>query len=306
MTAKKPLPYLKSRQVEILLLLHRFRYLNRPQIQAMLGHKTWAKVIIWLNDLTDQHFTHRFYEPKLAGTPAVYCLDKASVRYLRELALHDAEEQTPPQQTKRSATPVSSQPPKAGKGTTTPTQSNQEPFHITDAQLKRIYREKSLSPTFREHCLFLADMYLSLQNDCKTFDSTLYFFSKTDIQDITYLPLPRPDAYFAITRPKGEKERYFLEVFDPLPPRMILRRRIWHYCNYYQEDYWQDNHPNTPFPHIILILPEDRSKRYVARQIKKIVENESLEDDITFFVGTWQEAREKGIDWEVLTEVKVR
>jgi hypothetical protein len=276
-STKKPLPILKPRQVEILLLLHRFRYLSRPQIQAMLGHKTWAKVILWLNDLTDQHFIHRFYEPKLAGTPAVYCLDKASIRYLREFAIRDAEVELP----------------------------KENPFYITDAQLKRIYREKALSATFREHCLFLADMYLSLQNDCKTFDSTLSFFSKTDIQDITYLPIPRPDAYFAITRPKGEKERYLLEVFDPLPPRMVLRRRIWHYCNYYQEDYWQDNHPDTPFPHIILILPEDRSKRYTARQIKKTVENESLEDDITFFVGTWQEAREKGIDWEVLTEVKV-
>ena len=84
---------LKPRQVEILILLHRFRYLSRPQIQTMLGHKTWAKVIIWLNDLTDQHYIYRYYEPKLAGKPAIYCLDKASVRYLRDLAALTPEQQ---------------------------------------------------------------------------------------------------------------------------------------------------------------------------------------------------------------------
>ncbi len=271
------LPKLKPRQVEILLLLYRFRHLSRPQIQAMLGHKTWAKVIIWLNDLTDQHFIHRFYEPKLAGKPAVYCLDKASVRYLRELAIHDAE----------------AKPPK------------KDPFQISESQLKRIYREKTLSDTFREHCLFLADMYLSLQDDCKEFDSKLSYYSRTDVQYVKYFPIPKPDAYFTLERPDGNVERYFLEVFDPLPPRMVLRRRIWHYCNYYQEDYWQDKRPNDYFPNIILILPEDRSKRYAARQIKKIIEKEWLEDKLTFYVGTWKEAREKGIDWEVLTEVKV-
>jgi hypothetical protein len=263
---KKPLPKLKPRQVEILILLHRFRYLSRPQIQAMLGHKTWAKVITWLNDLTDQHFIYRFYEAKLAGKPAVYCLDKASIRYLRQ---------------------------------------ENPPLKITEAQLKRIYKDKTLSDTFREHCLFLADMYLSLQNDCERFDSTLTFVSKTELQYINYLPLPRPDAYYAIKRPDGKTERYFLDVFDPLPPRMMLRRRIWQYCNYYGEDYWQDKHPNASFPDIVFILPEDRSKRYVARQIKKIVEKEWLEGKLAFFVGTWKEAREKGIDWEVLTEVKV-
>lgn len=277
------LPKLKPRQIEILILLHRFRYLSRPQIQTVLGHKTWAKVIIWLNDLTDQHYIYRYYEPKLAGKPAIYCLDKASVRYLRKLA-----SLTPEQQGQAGV-------PNAEK----------DYLEITDSQLKRIYRDKTLSDTFREHCLFLADMYLSLQKDCRHFDSELTFFTNTDIQYVKHFPIPRPDAYYVIKRPDDKIERYFLTVFDPMPPRMVLRRRIWHYCNYHEEHYWQKKRPDRRFPDIIFILPDDRSKRYVIRQAKTIIEKEWLENKITFFVGTWQEARDKGIDWEVLTEVEV-
>jgi hypothetical protein len=254
-----PTPILKPRQVEILLLLHRFRYLNRPQIQALLGHKTWAKVIIWLNDLTDKHYVFRFYEQRMAGKPAVYCLDKASIRYLRELAARE-----------------------------------KPPIKVTEPQLKRIYKGKSLSDTFREHCLLIADIYLFLLDKCKQDKSTLTFLTKTDTQYIEYFPIPRPDAYLALKR-QDKTERYFLDIFDPLPPRMMLRKRVWQYCNYHSERYWQNEHPDKLIPDVLLVLPEERSKKYIARQTKKIVENEGCEDEILFYVGTWQEVREEGV-----------
>jgi hypothetical protein len=266
---KKPIPTLKPRQVEILLLLHRFRYLSRPQIQVLLGHKTWAKVIVWLNDLTDKQYVFRFYEQKLAGKPAVYCLDKASIRYLRELAAQE-----------------------------------KPPLKITEPQLKRIYKGKSLSETFREHCLLLADLYLSLVDECKQDESALTFLTKTDMQRITHVPIPHPDAYISLKRKGKKAERYFLDIFDPLPPRMMLRKRVWQYCNYFDEGYWQDKHPDKPIPDVLLVLPEERSKKYVTKQAKKIVENEGCEDEIFFYVGTWQEAREKGVmDGTVIVEM---
>lgn len=75
---------LKPKQQEILINLIRFRYLTRPQIQRLLNHKTWKRIIIWLNELTENLYIFRFYDKAIAGKPSIYCLDKKSIPFLRE------------------------------------------------------------------------------------------------------------------------------------------------------------------------------------------------------------------------------
>lgn len=73
----------KKREKEILDNLLRFRYLNRPQIQDILKHKSKTKIIEWLNNLTNKQYIFRFYTKQYAGIPAIYCLDKNSTKYFR-------------------------------------------------------------------------------------------------------------------------------------------------------------------------------------------------------------------------------
>lgn len=75
---------LKPRQVEILFLLFRFRFLNRPQIQKLLNHKHHKNTISWLNQLTKFKYVTRYYDSTLLTEPAVYSLGKASKQYLEE------------------------------------------------------------------------------------------------------------------------------------------------------------------------------------------------------------------------------
>ena len=74
---------LKDRQKEILHLLLKFRFLNRIQIQALLHHKQFNRVIVWLNDLTEKGYLVRFYDRKIASLPAVYCLSNAGRKYFK-------------------------------------------------------------------------------------------------------------------------------------------------------------------------------------------------------------------------------
>lgn len=148
--------------------------------------------------------------------------------------------------------------------------------------LNRIWREHTLSDQFRTHSLFLADIYLSLMELTKATNVTLHFFTKTDLHGHDYILNPHPDDYVAIKEQNGKMKRYFLDIFDPLPPRMILRRRIKQYVDYFDENTWQDA-TKHPFPQIIFVCPDDRSKRYLYRYIQHTFEYAS---DMEFYLST--------------------
>jgi len=165
--------------------------------------------------------------------------------------------------------------------------------------LNRIWREHTLSDQFHIHCLFLADIYLSLVALVTKTKAKLYFFTKTDLYPHDYMPTPLPDAYIAIKERNGKTKRYFLDIFDPLPPRMILRRRINQYVDYFDDNTWQET-TDHPFPQIILVCPDERSKRYLHRFIQKTLEYSDLE----FFLTTWERIRTKGMCKEALQRVE--
>ena len=42
------LPYISEKQKEILKLIHKFRFLNRIQIQTIMKHKDYKRINVWL------------------------------------------------------------------------------------------------------------------------------------------------------------------------------------------------------------------------------------------------------------------
>lgn len=65
---------LKDRQLEILMLLYRFRFLNRIQIQKLLNHKNHTLVIHWLNELVKTKHIVSEFKRQLGNVPSVYSL----------------------------------------------------------------------------------------------------------------------------------------------------------------------------------------------------------------------------------------
>jgi len=71
------------KQLQIILLLYRFRFLDRIQIQQFLNHKNHRRIIAWLNDLTDKKIIGRIYYRKLKDNkPAIYHLATKSRKIL--------------------------------------------------------------------------------------------------------------------------------------------------------------------------------------------------------------------------------
>lgn len=122
------LPPITQKQKQILLLLYRFRFLDRKQIQTLLNHKTFNRVNTWLKDLTEKDYIKRILdtESKINVNPAKYYLSKKAIRLLRELP-------------------------------------ECEPAYLT-----KLYREHKRTKAFIDQSLFIADIYLYLFNKYKS------------------------------------------------------------------------------------------------------------------------------------------
>ena len=192
-------PEITPKQLEILILLYRYRFLNRKHIQEFLNHKDPKRINAWLKDLTQKNITGRKYSYRLKENtkPAVYHLATKSLRIL-----------------------------KGRKG-------------INDKLLGRVYRDKTRSERLIGHSTLLADVYFYLQSQASYDKQILHFFTKADLSTHYYLPYNRPDAYIALEDNRQNIKRYFLEIVDEGTPRFMLRNRVSTYLEYYEGGNWQ-------------------------------------------------------------------
>lgn len=144
--------------------------------------------------------------------------------------------------------------------------------------LNRIYKEKSLTKVFKEHCLFLADIYLFFLSQ-KDKNSKLAFCTPQDLENFNYLPKDL-DAYIAVET-NGITRRYFLELFDEYKDKTgVIRYSIRKYLIYFQDGSWQANTNNSPLPSIFFIMANERRRAFVSHygkaKLTKTFENISL------------------------------
>lgn len=249
-----------KRQKEILHNLYKFHYLNRNQIQTLLNHKKFNRIISWLNELTKQRYIARYFNRKFAGLPAVYCLD---IKARKELI--DEEE-------------------------------------ISDSILNRVYQHKRNSNKFKKHCMFLADIYLSLIKLAEKNKAKLSFYTNTDLYKTKYLILPIPDSYFAIEEKSKITKRYFLDIFDPLASPKWLHKRVIQYFEYFDKEYWQKN-TDKPFPEIIMVCPDEEYKKELERFIKKMMKRSI--SDLSFYISTWTKIKNEGMNRQTLQKIEL-
>lgn len=192
---------LTDKQLEILLLIYRFRFLNRNHIQQFLNHKNHSLIIRYLNQLSDYQLITKIHSTKRTdiNSPSVYYLATRAKSLLKDYE------------------------------------------KVNPDLLVRVYREKYRSESFRNHCLLLADLYFLFQKAAELQNSICHFYTATDISTIAYAPLPLPDAYITIKEKNKHIKRYFLDIFNDGMPMFAVRRRINQYCRYYAGNFWQDH-----------------------------------------------------------------
>jgi len=224
-------PPITNKQQEILVLLHQFRFLNRVQIQALLKHKDYKTINLWLKDLTEKQYIERIYTAKIGqiNNPAIYYLTLNSIRYLKTLGYSPEE-------------------------------------------LKQFYHEKDRSKNYIAKHIFIADIWLDLQN--KSNSKTKYAAATaSDIADPDYkynfLAELGLDLVF-VKETKSMKKYYLLEIFEPTLPACLIRKKIRNYFDFYFSNSWEDN-TGADFPTLLFICPDLSTLISAKRYAKKML-----------------------------------
>ena len=249
------LPKITKKQQAILILLYRFRFLNRIQIQAFLGHKDPKTINLWLRDMRAKGYVEWIYSTHFAEKtkPAIYYLGLNGVRYLRQLTTSNED------------------------GEQLPTYPPEE--------LRKRYKEPSRSQTYIDRCILIADCCASLRQQNT---DILHYFYQTEadyLLENSYYhfvldsELIQPSLIFCKDKldNKGIEEEtlesYILEVFDPTLPRYRMKKRLGDYVKYLDDEdlTWKEQTDTEKLPVLLFVCPRTTDLIYAKRRTRKLI-----------------------------------
>lgn len=259
------LPKLTKKQQEILRLLYSFRFLNRIQIQAFLGHKDPKTINLWLRDLRAKGYVEWIYSTHFAEKtkPAIYYLGLNGVRHLRTLTRKTKNDDG-------QAVELPAYPPE---------------------ELRKRYKEPTRSQTYIDRCVLVADCCISLEKEDATNKARKlryyyqteaayllersYYYFVTDLDD----ELIRPNLIFCQDKlnKDGKEEAtigsYILEVFDATLPRYRMKKRLSDYVKFLDDggDDWKEQTDTEKLPVILIVCPRTTDLIYAKRRTRKLI-----------------------------------
>lgn len=277
------LPHITQKQKEIMRLIYKFRFLDRIQIQTLMKHKDYKRINVWLKDLVEKDYLFRIYERKIPLNikPAIYFAAPTGVRFIRMFG--------------------------------------------DDETSHKLYREKERSEEFRNKCLLIANLYIDIFQKTEKLSALNFFNTKQDFSEYDEMLTPYPEVLISLnTSPSHiikslEKEKkskteihtkkvqtekrqeylFFLELFGEKAPRYYLRYRVQQYIEYF------DRHQSTElYPRALFVLPNELTKNFLAKFIRKTLEETLFDPHLIFFLTTVNQIQNKGIIGEIWTKTK--
>ena len=272
------LPKLTPRQHHILLLLYRYRFLNRIQIQALMGHKDYRRINAWLADLRDNHYVEWIYSTDFLekSKPGIYYLGLNGIRWLKDHQDHPIQE------------------------------------------YRKRYRESSRSRGFIDQCVLVADWCIAMnanntdslnqssihylydtQADYFDPESELFFLSESD--------LIRPHLVIEKTDDTNDTVTgimRFVEIIEITMPRPRVRKRLKNYIEYLEDGCWQDDagvESSNPF--VMFVCPSLTELIYCKRATKRLLE-EKWGEDIRMWFTTADKLKTHGMAAVIWEEVR--
>lgn len=232
------IPPITKKQSAILLLVYRFRFIDRKQLQTILMHKNHRRIHAWLHDLVEKQYLGRIYSKKIPDNtkPAIYYLGKNGRKYLGKhfSDLFVTEDQS----------------------------DKKRQIEAVPSQLTKTYRDSQRSKVFHMQCLALVDCYIQATSygNQRKFKS-YHFASNTECQ--AYELLQPFDAYLRVTRRNGTKKRYVFIYLTHRTPRKFLRYRVAEVINFLTNTWEMET--DQPHPHIICICSLPPLKNYAKK-----------------------------------------
>lgn len=249
------LPKITKKQEEILILLYRYRFLNRIQVQTLLGHKDKRRIITWLKDLREKQYVEWIYSTDFTEKtkPAIYYININGLRFLRTVESETATGCRYPQE-----------------------------------EISKRYKEHKRSRTFVDHSVLVAQCCLALEafnvasadkavTDSNKNNVFYTYFTEADYIDTDHAyhflaehQVLRPNL--CIIKKKNQViTNYLLEIFDSTLPRYRLRKRLKEYVKYVDQGDWEMETGCDDPPTILLVCTNLTELIYAKRATRKLL-----------------------------------
>jgi hypothetical protein len=261
------LPHITAKQQDILRLIYRYRFINRIQLQAILGHVDKRRSSRWLKDLKEKQYIAWIYDDtNLTNktTPAIYYLGLNGIRWLRE------HEDYPPE------------------------------------ELRKRYKDSTKKPDFIARSMLIADCGVNLTAKTVG-RTKYTFMTAADYTDpnneYNFLEELKPHLCFVKETPLT-KTNYLVEIFDASTPRYMVKKRLQDYVEYLSTGQWESDTDDEEPPIVLIVCPAVAELAYAKRRTRTLLRNsygeENPEDIMLRFATTAQLKAEgvTGIIWE--------
>lgn len=279
----KELPHITFKQMDIVDLVYKFRFVNRKQIQQVMKHKDSKRINVWLKDLVEKKYLGRIYSKKLLENtkPAIYYLDTHGILWVR-----------------------------SNKGV-----EYRHPNEELDFKsVKKFYEDKHASETFRNHCITLCDIYLQLKGLEETPTYDYIYLTKTELWimaqgqgDLVEVKNCIPHLYIEKMDEDGKLSIRCWELFDSYVPMYALRYKVQQYIQVRENDTANSFLGfDTTSSTIILILPNQPKLNRLSRYIQEQLEEAYAVEDLVFLLTTYEKVMKYGIKADIWKTIQIQ
>lgn len=259
-----------NKQTEILNLIHKYRFLNRIQIQTFLNHKNKKNINTWLKDLNDKQYLNRIYSDSIVTNfkPAIYYAGINAIRYFKSLDQNNS------------------------------------------SRLKNLYRDNERSQSFIDDQIFIADIGLHLLEVNKKEESSegKFHYEFVTAADVTSNPKYEfmddlsPQLIFT-KKSKSQLKQYILVLLDSMGPKYMVKKKMKNYIEFFFTNDWEENIAQ-PFPTILFGCQTLSLLIYAKRSIKGLLDDYQNPDELNIWFATNEVIAKNGITagiWEKLS-----
>lgn len=260
------LPTITAKQQVILRLLYSYRYLERSQVQALLGHIDKRRISAWLKDLREKHYVEWLYNANdfiEKSRPARYYLGLVGLQYLR------ASDEYP------------------------------------RVELRKRYKDASRQPDFITRSVVIASCCITLQTQRRATLHYACYPPSEYLQpnnNFDFLRELQPHLYFT-KHDSGVITHYLLEVFGFSTPRYMIKKRLKDYLLFVSGSDWQQEMADSLLLLRFACL-NNAELIFVKRRIRKVLHDELLDmDELNIKLTTLTKLVEHTVTGDIWEEI---
>lgn len=228
---------LNQQQLGVLSWLLKYRFSTAMQLATHLGRPDAKGIQTKLQILEAQSYVAKRYAKsyRLAGRGAEYYLMPKGARALAE-ALPDTE--------------------------------------IHENIMKSLYKNKTVSDAFLQHCTGIVDVALKLQ---ALHGEKLHIYTAPELRTYSYFPDWTPDLFLSYKASNGTIYRAFLDIWDGSKPFFVSVKKIRNHLTYAEECGWP--YDQSDYPALLAICATRYDQKKLNRQMRKALNDSSDADE---------------------------